>query len=64
MGFTITAADLLNDDNFIIIDGNGCAMAIEQLFKYQGNNAFFGVCLISELGLSTSVEAKADIKKS
>ena len=25
MAFAITAADLLNDNNFIIIDGNGCA---------------------------------------
>jgi len=39
------------------------AKAVEQLSEYQVNKAFLGVCALSELGLSTSNEEEANIKK-
>ena len=39
------------------------AKAVEQLLKYQVNKVFLGVCALSELGLSTSSEEEANIKK-
>ncbi|MEH6452059.1 MAG: DeoR/GlpR family DNA-binding transcription regulator [Psychromonas sp.] len=37
--------------------------AVEQLLDYQVNKVFLGVCALSELGLSTSSEEEATIKK-
>jgi len=39
------------------------AKAEQQLLSYQVNKVFLGVCALSELGVSTSTEAEASLKK-
>lgn len=49
----------LNHDHRAILG----AKAVEQLFEYQVNKVFLGVCALCESGLSTSNEEEATIKK-